>query len=129
MAGNNEKMGLARWKRQRRGGICPNFAADVDEIMGQLSLPEGGIVAFLEPWVPPASGSALTLRPNFDTSEFQSRRRSLRGDLSASGRVPPPPPPHHHSRPLQIPSVRAFRPVELRDLFLIRTSRELLVTH
>lgn len=86
-------------------------------------------MAFLEAWAPPASGSALTLRPNFDILEFQPRRRSLLGDLSASRRVPPPPPPHHHSRPLQIPSVRPFRPVELRDLFLIRTSRELLVRH
>lgn len=74
MAGNNGEMGLARWKRQK--GICQNFAADVDEIMRQLSLSEGGGGASLEPWVPPASRSALTLRPNFGISEIQPRRRS-----------------------------------------------------
>lgn len=139
MAGNNGKMGLARWKRQR--GICQNFAADVDEIMQQLSLSEGGKVAFLEPWVPPASRSALTLRPNFDILEIQPRRRSsweisVQIGLSATSRRP--------GGFLLIVVPGHFRFVFDRSglwnsvifsamagvsLFLIRTSRELLVTH
>lgn len=64
---------------------------------------------------PPSPFAQTLISRRFNhASAPPGRSAPFRLEFPASRRLPPPP-PHHHSRPLQIPSVWPFRPVEFRD--------------